>query len=89
MIRVPVLTPRLSSLWLGLVTPIYARVGRKLIESIRHPTIVQDPAALEVFAVRPRGMPEAITAAILNEERELAETRWFDAFSQRASVRTL
>ena len=32
-IRMPFLTPRLSSLWLGLVTPIYARVGRRLIES--------------------------------------------------------
>lgn len=31
MISVPVLTPRLSSLWLGLVTPIYARIGRKLV----------------------------------------------------------
>jgi uncharacterized protein YbjT (DUF2867 family) len=37
MIRVPVLTPRLSSLWLGLVTPLYARVGRSLIDSISHP----------------------------------------------------
>ena len=34
MISVPVLTPRLSSLWLGLVTPVYARVGRKLIEAV-------------------------------------------------------
>ena len=42
MISVPVLTPRLSSLWLGLVTPLYARVGRKLIDSIRHPTVVLD-----------------------------------------------
>ena len=33
MIRVPVLSPRLSSLWLGLVTPLYARVGRELIDS--------------------------------------------------------
>ncbi len=41
---VPVLTPRLSSLWLGLVTPLYARVGRKLIDSIRHPTVVRDHA---------------------------------------------
>jgi uncharacterized protein YbjT (DUF2867 family) len=32
MVRVPVLTPRLSSLWLALVTPLYARVGRKLID---------------------------------------------------------
>jgi uncharacterized protein YbjT (DUF2867 family) len=31
-ISVPVLTPRLSSLWLGLVTPVYVRVGRKLID---------------------------------------------------------
>lgn len=64
MIRVPLLTPRLSSLWLGLVTPLYARVGRKLIESIRHPTVVRDPSALEMFSVRPRGMAEAIAAAI-------------------------
>ena len=45
LIRVPVLTPRLSSLWLGLVTPLYARIGRKLIDSIRHPTLVRDPSA--------------------------------------------
>jgi uncharacterized protein YbjT (DUF2867 family) len=67
MIRLPLLTPHLSSLWLGLVTPLYARVGRELIESIRHPTIVRDPSALEVFPVRPRGMREAIAAAIRNE----------------------
>ena len=45
LIYVPILTPRLSSLWLGLTTPVYARVGRKLIESIRHPTVVTDEAA--------------------------------------------
>jgi uncharacterized protein YbjT (DUF2867 family) len=36
MIPVPVLSPSISSLWLGLVTPLFARVGRKLIDSIRH-----------------------------------------------------
>ena len=41
MIPVPVLTPRLSSLWLGLVTPIYARVGRQLIEGVRNDTVVR------------------------------------------------
>jgi uncharacterized protein YbjT (DUF2867 family) len=81
MIRVPFLTPRLSSLWLGLVTPVYARVGRKLVESIKHPTVVRDTTALEVFPVRPLGMREAIAAAIRNEDREFAETRWYDAFS--------
>jgi uncharacterized protein YbjT (DUF2867 family) len=88
MIRVPVLTPRLSSLWLGLVTPLYARVGRKLIESIKHPTVVRDPAALELFAVRPRGMQAAIAAAISNEEREFAESRWTDAFSSGGEGRS-
>ena len=81
MIRVPVLTPRLSSLWLGLVTPLYARVGRKLIESIRHPSVVRDPQALAAFPVRPRGVREAIAAALRNEDREIAVSRWYDAFS--------
>jgi uncharacterized protein YbjT (DUF2867 family) len=81
MIRVPVLTPRLSSLWLGLVTPLYARVGRKLIESIRHDTVVHDSAALGDFAVRPVGVAAAIAAALRNEDREIARTRWCDAVS--------
>ena len=81
MIRVPLLTPRLSSLWLGLVTPVYARVGRKLIESIRHPTVVTTDTARRLFSVRPVGAAEAIRAAMDNEDREAAETRWFDAVS--------
>ncbi len=52
MIPVPLLTPRLSSLWLGLVTPLYARVGRKLVDSLRHPTIVRDASAQRLFAIR-------------------------------------
>ncbi len=63
-ISVPVLTPRLSSLWLGLVTPLYVRVGRKLVESIRFPTVVEDPAALAAFPIRPRGYREAIALAL-------------------------
>jgi hypothetical protein len=82
MIRVPVLSPRLSSLWLGLVTPVYARVGRELIESTRNATIVDDDSARRLFpALRPRGIREAIQRALLNEDRELALTRWSDALS--------
>jgi uncharacterized protein YbjT (DUF2867 family) len=79
--RVPVLTPRLSSLWLGLVTPVYARVGRKLIESLPHETIVRNPVALERFPIRPRGYREAIARALANEDSDIAETRWSDALS--------
>jgi uncharacterized protein YbjT (DUF2867 family) len=89
LIRVPVLTPRLSSLWLGLVTPVYARVGRKLIESLPHETIVRDPVALERFPIRPRGFREAIERALEKEDREVAETRWSDALSAGARTRSV
>jgi uncharacterized protein YbjT (DUF2867 family) len=80
-ISMPVLTPRLSSLWLGLVTPVYARVGRKLIDSIRNKTVVNDPSALTLFSVKPMGSGEMIHRAIQNEDSEFAMTRWSDALS--------
>lgn len=81
MIPVPVLTPYLSSLWLGLVTPLYARVGRKLVESLRNPTLVSNDLALRTFAVRPRSVRDSLARALVNEDREFAETRWSDAIS--------
>ena len=81
MIPVPVLTPYLSSLWLGLVTPVYARIGRKIIEGMRNPTAVEDGSALEIFPIRPRGLSESIDRAIRYEDREFAESRWSDAIS--------
>ncbi|MGE0757581.1 MAG: SDR family oxidoreductase [Pirellulaceae bacterium] len=81
MIPVPLLTPYLSSLWLGLVTPLYARVGRKLVESLRNPTLVSNNLAESTFAVRPRSIRDAIARALLNEDHEFAETRWSDALS--------
>ena len=87
MVRVPVLSPRLSSLWLGLVTPIYARVGRKLIASIKNASVVQDKSALEAFPIKPRTMVEAVESAIRNEEREIAESSWFDAVSSGGETR--
>jgi Protein of unknown function (DUF2867) len=88
MIRVPVLTPFLSSLWLGLVTPLYARIGRKLIESIVHSTVVRDKSALEVFDIQPIGIDEAIAKAFAREERKFAATRWSDALSSSGATRS-
>ncbi len=88
MIPVPALTPYLSSLWLGLITPLYARIGRKLIESIIHPTVVRDKSALEVFAARPMGIVDAIRRSLAREEREFAETRWSDALSSSGEPRS-
>jgi len=64
LIPVPVLTPRLSSLWLGLVTPATAAIGRHLIEGLRNPTIVRDNAARHVFPIEPAGVEEAIADAL-------------------------
>jgi uncharacterized protein YbjT (DUF2867 family) len=86
LIRVPVLSPRLSSLWLGLVTPLYARVGRILVDSIRHPTLVRNSAARRDFNIQPVGYQAAIAAALRNEEQECAETRWSDAISFSSQV---
>ncbi|MBV9027045.1 MAG: SDR family oxidoreductase, partial [Candidatus Eremiobacteraeota bacterium] len=88
MISVPVLTPRLSSLWLDLVTPVHARIGRRLIESLRNPTLVRDPSALDAFGIRPRGLREAISRALVNEDRAFAQTRWSDAYSSSGKMRT-
>lgn len=80
-IPVPVLSPGLSSLWLGLITPLYARVGRKLIESIRHETTVHDDSALQVFSVKPMTIRDAMERALKNEEQDFAATRWSDSSS--------
>jgi len=81
MIPVPFLTPRLSGLWLGLVTPIYARVGRSLIDGVRNPTVVTDDRAARAFPIRPLGLREAIAATIRVEDEEFAVTRWSDALA--------
>jgi len=81
LIPIPLLTPRLSSLWLGLTTPVYARVGRKLIESLRNPTVVQDDSAKKFFPIRPMGLRDAIRRAVGNEDAEFTTTRWSDAIS--------
>lgn len=84
---VPVLTPKLSSLWLGLVTPVYARVGRKLIDSLRNETVLRDDEAARAFGVEPRGVSEAIARALAHEESDFAATRWSDALSSSGEAR--
>ena len=85
-INVPFLTPWLSSLWLNLVTPLFAKVGRKLIDSIRVASVVTDDRALRDFAVRPMDVSEAIRRAQEEEDRAFVQTRWSDAFSASANT---
>jgi uncharacterized protein YbjT (DUF2867 family) len=87
-VPVPVLTPGLSSLWLGLTTPVYARVGRKLIEGVRNPTVVTDGSALSAFDIRPKNLQQAVARAMRNEDRKFAQTRWSDAISSSGDAKS-
>ena len=70
-ITVPVLTPWLSSLWIGLVTPVDAGVARPLIEGLSTETVVTDPSGMGLFDVEPLALDRAMRAAL--DERERAE----------------
>ncbi len=63
-ITVPVLSPRLSSLWIGLVTPVDVGVARPLIEGLVTETIVRDPSGMALFAIRPIPLRDALRQAL-------------------------
>ncbi len=63
-ITVPALTPGLSSLWIGLVTPVDAGVARPLIEGLATETVVRDRSADELFDVEPTPLDEAMRRAL-------------------------
>ena len=63
-VRVPFLSLSLSSRWLTLITPVYASIGRRLIASVRNPSVVRDASSLEAFNIRPMGMKRAIERAL-------------------------
>jgi uncharacterized protein YbjT (DUF2867 family) len=84
-IPVPLLTPFLSSLWLGLVTPVYARIGRKLIQSITVPTTVSDTSAQDEFIVPLVDVDTAITQCLYNEDLDIADIKWSNALSATTS----
>jgi uncharacterized protein YbjT (DUF2867 family) len=66
---VPLLSPRLSSLWIGLVTPVDAGVARPLIESLASETVVTDPEPAKLFDVSPMPAIEALSRALRDERR--------------------
>jgi hypothetical protein len=78
-LSVPFLSLSLSSRWLTLITPVYASIGRFLIETVRHPTVVRNPTAKKLFSIRPMGIARAIERALSNEDHASAQSRWSDA----------
>lgn len=68
-VEVPVLTPRVSSWWLHLVTPVSASVARPLIDGLRYPTVAQDARIREVVPFEPTRFDDAVRAALQERDR--------------------
>ena len=79
LIPVPVLTPRLSSYWVDLVTPIPASYSRPLIEGLRSEAIVNDQSAREVFNIDLIPYGEAVRRALERTRLGEVETYWASA----------
>jgi uncharacterized protein YbjT (DUF2867 family) len=63
-IPVPALTPWLSSLWIGLVTPVDSEIARPLVEGLSTETVVGDEAGMAIFDVDPTPLREAMGSAL-------------------------
>jgi uncharacterized protein YbjT (DUF2867 family) len=64
MLPVPVLTPWLSSHWIALFSRVNPAIGRKLIEGIKNPTVVESRRAFELFDIQPESAAAAIGHAL-------------------------
>jgi uncharacterized protein YbjT (DUF2867 family) len=87
LVPVPLLSPGASRFFLGLLTPVYGRVAAAMVDSLRNETVVNRADALKAFPIAPRGLAAAIARALVNEDREFAETRWSDAFAPGQPLR--
>jgi len=82
---VPFFTPRLSSAWVHLVTPIPSAIARPLIDGLLNEVIVRhNEADAEFPGIRPLGYDEAVSRALDRSATTGPQTTWFDAFDARA-----
>lgn len=80
LIPVPMLTPRLSSYWLILMTPIPFNIAAELIEGLKSETVMQNDNALRYFpAIRPITLKEAVRRAVEEIIQEQVVSRWCDS----------
>jgi hypothetical protein len=80
LLSVPVLTPRLSSYWVHLVTPIPAGIARPLIDGLRNEVIVREADARDLFPhIKPMDYQSAVWLALSDLEARRIETSWSDA----------
>jgi hypothetical protein len=80
-IKVPVLTPRLSSHWIGFVTPLPSRIAKPLVDGLKNELICKSTKAKELFNFRPISYKEAVELALQRNKEGKTETIWFSAYS--------
>jgi hypothetical protein len=81
-VQVPVLTPRLSSLWVGLVTPVPAALAMPLVESLRNEVVCSEHDIAEYIPDPPEGLlplAQAINLALRSTREGIVSTRWSSA----------
>ncbi len=80
MVPVPVLTPRLSSYWVHLVTPVPASIAQPLIQGLRNENIVRSDSARRLFPhIQPMDYQHAVELALQQLDAGNVETAWSDA----------
>jgi uncharacterized protein YbjT (DUF2867 family) len=80
-IKVPVLTPRLSSHWIGFVTPLPSRIAKPLIDGLRNELVCKSTKARDLFNIKPIPYKEAVELALQRNKEGKTETIWFSAYS--------
>lgn len=81
-IRVPVLTPRLSSYWVHWMTPVSAGIARPLVEGLRNELVVRDSSARDLFPdIVTLDVASAVRLALRQVEEGNIETVWSDALA--------
>lgn len=84
-IPVPVLTPLLSGLWVGLITPIPNSLAVPLVKGIINPVIADTSKAKEYFPeIEPMNYREAVTLALSKISEKAVETRWSSSYGEDA-----
>jgi len=89
LIAVPVLTPRLSSYWVHLVTPIPANIAQPLIKGLGNEVIVRDAMALKMFPqIQPFNYETSVRLALKKMDGHDVETAWSDALTSSQGGKT-
>jgi uncharacterized protein YbjT (DUF2867 family) len=78
-VPIPVLTPRLSSHWVNVVTPVPSAIARPLVESLRNSVVPRERELQEILGIDPIGYDDSVKLALQNIQDGSVETRWSDA----------